>query len=244
MRVLDANLASPEENLACDEALLDVCEQRGAPEVLRFWEPAGAFVVVGYSNRTATEVDLAACQRQLVPVLRRVSGGGTVVQAPGCLNYALVLRIDRDPALASITGANQWILERHQQTLARLLATSVERSGDTDLALGNRKFSGNAQRRRKHALLFHGTFLLDMDLSLIPALLPTPSRQPAYRHDRPHLEFLVNLKLPADTVKTAITRAWNATAEPVLLPRDEIQQLVQTRYSDPGWSLRPASEPR
>ena len=37
MKQLDLTLPSPAENLACDEALLDWCEENGGEEILRFW---------------------------------------------------------------------------------------------------------------------------------------------------------------------------------------------------------------
>src|SRR5690349_1163395 len=104
---LDLTLATPGENLACDEALLEQCESGDAPGVLRFWEPAGYFVVVGYANHIRREVNEAACAAEGIPVLRRCSGGGTVLQGPGCLNYSLVLNIEEEPALQSIPSANR-----------------------------------------------------------------------------------------------------------------------------------------
>ncbi|MCU0785114.1 MAG: lipoate--protein ligase family protein, partial [Verrucomicrobia bacterium] len=112
MRFLDLTLPTPAGNLACDEALLDWCEAGGDGEVLRFWESPGHFVVVGYANKVATEVNAAACEAREIPVLRRCSGGGTVVQGPGCLNYALILRITADGPTRNISAANQFIMER------------------------------------------------------------------------------------------------------------------------------------
>ena len=59
--------------------------------MLRFWEPNKPFVVVGYANQAAREVDLEACRKLGIPVFRRCTGGGTVLQGPGCLNYSLDL---------------------------------------------------------------------------------------------------------------------------------------------------------
>src|ERR1041384_1392020 len=160
MNLCDLTLPTPEENLACDEVLLELCERGADDGLLRFWEPVQYFVVVGYGNKTAIEADLAFCQRQKIPVLRRCSGGGTVLQGPGCLNYTLILRIDSDGALASIPATNDFVLERHQQALAPLLRAPVEKQGNTDLSIGGLKFCGNAQRRRQRYLLFHGSFLL------------------------------------------------------------------------------------
>ncbi len=101
MKWLDAVLGTPAENLACDEALLDRCEERGE-EILRFWESRQHFVVVGYGNSVAAEVNVFACAQLGVPILRRCSGGGTVVQGPGCLNYNLSLCIPEDGPLATV----------------------------------------------------------------------------------------------------------------------------------------------
>src|SRR5450432_1212164 len=93
MKRLDLTLPSPAENLAVDEALLDVCEAGNGEETLLFWEPCETFVGVGYANKIATEVNVAACEAKKIPIFRRCSGGGTVVQGAGCLYYALILQI-------------------------------------------------------------------------------------------------------------------------------------------------------
>src|SRR5690349_6350846 len=112
MQFLYLTLPPPEENLACDEALLEFCEKGCHEGLLRFWEPDRHFVVLGYANKASTEANLPACEDGLIPVLRRCSGGGTVLQGPGCLNYSLVLRIQENPAMESITGTNNFIMER------------------------------------------------------------------------------------------------------------------------------------
>src|SRR5712671_3433211 len=138
MKLLDLTLPTPAENLACDEALLDACEEGATDGVLRFWESGEYFVVVGYSNKVRTEVNLPECERRGAPVLRRCSGGGTVVQGRGCLNYALVLKIPESGPLASLTETNRFIMERHQETLASILSQSChpERSEEPRLYSG------------------------------------------------------------------------------------------------------------
>ena len=127
MKLLDLTFPTPEENLACDEALLDWCDEGAGPEVLRFWEPQQHFVVVGHSNRIGREVKVEACREQGIPILRRCSGGGTVLQGPGCLNYSLILRIDSDPALQTVTGTNRFVMERNRAAVETLLARSSRR---------------------------------------------------------------------------------------------------------------------
>src|ERR1043165_5440556 len=110
MNLCDLTLPTPEENLACDEALLNLCEAGEQGEILRFWESSRYFVALGYGNRVSSEVNLAFCRQHTSPVLRRCTGGGTDLQAPGCLSYALILRSDGLEALQSIPATNDFIL--------------------------------------------------------------------------------------------------------------------------------------
>jgi lipoate-protein ligase A len=101
MKYLDLTLPTPAENLALDEALLELAEREG-DETLRVWESPWPFVVLGLSNHLSREANVDACRELKVEILRRCSGGGTVVQGPGCLSYALALRIDEAGPLATI----------------------------------------------------------------------------------------------------------------------------------------------
>lgn len=238
MNFCDVTLATPEENLACDEVLLDRCENGKLDALLRFWEPTRPFVVVGYANQVSVEVNQDYCRRQRIPILRRCSGGGTVLQGPGVLNYSLVLRIADSPALAGIAGTNDFVMERHRRALQELLGARVEKQGHTDLAIGGLKFCGNAQRRRKEFLLFHGSFLLNTDIGLIQKVLPLPSRQPDYRAGRTHVDFLMNLKIAAPVLKAALIEAWQAEVLLSEMPRDQILQLAEQKYRSDDWNLK------
>jgi lipoate-protein ligase A len=238
MKHLDFKLPSPAENLACDEALLDAGEENDGEEILRFWESAETFVVVGYANKITTEVNVENCRAKQIPIFRRCSGGGTVLQGTGCLNYALILKIDEKSPLASISSANKFIMEKNRAVIEILAKQSVKVHGHTDLAIDGLKFSGNSQRRKKNFLLFHGTFLLNFDLSLVSEFLRMPSKQPDYRQSRSHGEFLANLNLSADKVKVALKKSWNAVDELKDFPKSEIQKLAAQKYSTDEWNLK------
>ena len=242
MKLLDLTLPRPAENLAGDETLLDAAEAGTGGEVLRFWESRESFVVVGYANKVAAEVNVAACETRGIPILRRCSGGGTVVQGPGCLNYTLVLRITADGPLHNIGIANQFIMRQNRAAIATLNTQpptlNVAIRGHTDLVISERKFSGNSQRRRKHFLLFHGTFLLNFDLALVSELLPMPSKQPDYREHRAHTEFLMNLNLSAEKVKAALRQAWKAEEPLKNPPLEMITALARDKYATREWNYK------
>ncbi len=241
MKLLDLTLPTPAENLACDEALLDWCEAGGSDEVLRFWESPEPFVVVGYANKVATEVNVGDCEARGIPILRRCSGGGTVVQGPGCLNYALVLGITAEGPTRNIGTANRFIMERNRAAMKSAIAnrqSPIAIQGHTDLTVDGLKFSGNSQRRRRKFLLFHGTFLLNFDLKVIEDLLRTPALQPDYRRNRSHSEFLTNLYAQAEEVKAALRSSWSTTGTFSDDLRSEVTKLVEQKYSKPEWNRK------
>jgi lipoate-protein ligase A len=236
MKVLELTLPTPEENIACDEALLEECEENGGEEVLRFWEPRRHFVVLGYGNRIESEVNMIFSRQESVPVLRRCSGGGTVLQGPGCLNYALLLRIR--PELQSISQSNAFILRLHRQALQPLTREAIEIQGFSDLAVGGAKFSGNAQKRKRQFLLFHGTFLLALDVEFLERALPVPAKQPEYRRNRSHRDFLANIAVEPAAIKQALKRAWGAGEVLLEAPRRRIESLIRDKYATDEWRFK------
>jgi lipoate-protein ligase A len=248
MHYLDLTLPSAAGLLAADEALLDWCEAGHAGEIVSFWEPPAAFVVLGYANRVAAEVNLPACEQQGVPIFRRCTGGGTVVQLPGGLNYSLILRITADGPTRSISSANAFIMERNRAAVQAALGApelTVTVRGHTDLAVASPaapgawlKVAGNAQRRRRHFLLFHGTLLLDCNLPRIGELLRMPTLEPDYRAGRAHHDFVTNLRLPPAAVKAALREAWGADAPLADPPLKEIEKLAQEKYVTHAWNYK------
>jgi lipoate---protein ligase len=211
-RLLDLTLPSPVENLALDEALSDELEEQGGDPILRLWESRCHFVVLGRSCRRADDVYLDACEEDGVPILRRASGGGTVLQGPGCLSYALILPLALSPQLSTIRGTYRFILERLASALRRWEPATAFR-GVSDLAIEDMKISGNAQRRRRRTILFHGTILYGLSVDRIARYLTQPRRQPEYRAGRPHGSFLRTIAVPAQDLKDGIAAAWNAKSE-------------------------------
>jgi lipoate-protein ligase A len=235
LHYLDRTLPDAAENLALDEALLLEAEAGRGPEVLRVWESPAPVVVLGAGCKTAEEVDEDACARDGVRVLRRSSGGGTVLLGPGCLLYTLVLRYDRAPELAEIRSSYCHIL-RH---MARAVGVSAALpAGTSDLAVAGRKISGNAQQRKRDHLLHHGSLLYAFDLRRVGRYLRPPPREPDYREGRAHEQFLVNLGFPADRLKEGLRREWEASDELQTWPEAEVRRLVAEKYASDAWVHR------
>jgi lipoate-protein ligase A len=232
MQLLDLTLPSAAEDLALDEALLLEAEAGRGAEVLRLWEPPAPAVVLGSGCKLAEDVDEDACRADGVPVLRRSSGGGTVLLGPGCLCYSLVLAYARDPMLADIRPSYRFILGRVTA------AMGGAQEGVSDLAAGGLKFSGNAQQRKRLHLLHHGTILYAAELPLVGRYLRQPARQPEYRANRPHEAFVRNLAVPRGQIVAGLRRAWQADEPPAGWPEAEVRRLVRERYERQEWTRR------
>ncbi|HEY5542285.1 MAG TPA: lipoate--protein ligase family protein [Candidatus Binatia bacterium] len=239
MKYLDLTFDEPEANLACDEALLERMDADPFTDAcLRVWQAKNHFVVLGHSNRWFSETNISVCNEKRIPILRRISGGGTVMQGPGCLNYSLILRSGARQ-LKNIGDTFTYVLQRHRLLVNEICrAKNVRIQGMSDLTIDGRKFSGNAQYRKSSCVLVHGTFLLSFDLKLIDEYLSLPAKQPAYRKARPHLEFVANLNVDPLQVCERLKTAWQAKEDSYQVPFARVEELVCSRYSRPEWSKK------
>ena len=78
------------QNLALDETTVRTASETGRHS-LRFWWGGPPAVVVGFSEKIDQAVDAAACRTLGVDVLKRSTGGGSVLQTGGVFNYSLVM---------------------------------------------------------------------------------------------------------------------------------------------------------
>ena len=203
LHVLEPSPAGAEENLALDDALFRLMECGAQEEALRLWESPAPVVVVGRSGVISNEVQEEACARDGVAVLRRASGGGAVLLGPGCLSFSWHLPLGKYPELRKVRLSYELVLG----CLVRALAVpGLEIRGLSDLAIGGRKVSGNAQRRGRGALLHHGTLLYDVEPRWVEKYLKQPFRQPDYRSGRRHGDFLANLPLSCGQIRTRLAR--------------------------------------
>ena len=164
-------------NMAVDEALLESAAAEGIA-TLRFYQWAPATLSLGYFQAAADRRQHAASQD--CPLVRRASGGGAILH--DCeLTYSIAL--PQDAARSSATALYERCHESLVEALAQLGASAAlyrlpvgcdatlrqnaaeaflcfQRRTCGDIVLGNWKIAGSAQRRRRGAVLQHGSILL------------------------------------------------------------------------------------
>ena len=240
MRLLDFSFRSPTQNLALDEVLLDNADSGRGGEVLRFWESSVPFVVLGLTQVLRHEVHEKNCVDDRVRILRRASAGGCALQGPGSLNYTLVLSNDRRPEISTIRGSYCYILERLCEALGRRGAPAHHK-GISDLAIGGKKISGSAQKRRRRFILHHGTLLHDVDIDKIERYLREPIDRPQYRGARTHRGFLRAVPLTPRELREAVCEAFDIEYRPAKPSPWEIEatkELARERYATLEWIRR------
>ena len=249
---------TPAQNLALDEALLAaVGSDPPASESLRIWEESDNTVIVGRSSKLANEVNVGQCEADGVPVLRRCSGGCAILAGPGCLMYSVVLNLRQRPELRVIDRAHAFVLDKVLTAVHSCGRPDAIKAGLSDLVIPidgvPHKFSGNSLRIARDALLYHGTLLLDaglldadasdspsatFDTKAIRRWLLTPPRQPSYRMNRDHSDFVTTVPINRHAIEDALRTAWNAIHTCDQWPKERFRKLTSEKYESAQWNHR------
>jgi len=222
MIIKNVSFPTPQENILYDDVLLALAEKE-QKEFIRFWESAHYFIVLGRIGKLEEDVELVVVQKDRIPVLRRSSGGGTVVQGPGCFNYTFVLDKRKHSDLSDLRKSYQYILNKVIQSLQKQNIHSVFKPiSDLAIVSSQKKFSGNAQKRSKNFILHHGTILYGFQLDLIHRYLKMPKDVPEYRKGRAHLDFVTNIAFNKENFKKDLTHFFTPTfTEEAVSPIEE-----------------------
>ncbi len=165
-------------NMALDEAMLTTAIERKAPNTLRFykWKPSTASI--GRNQSLANEIDVQFAKEKGFNIVRRITGGGAVFHDEFReITYSIVCPIKFLEKLGAYKVLDQFEII----TLGIIRGLSIfGLKPEKDvihcpaILLDGKKFSGNAQIRKKGYLLQHGTILLDIDPELMYSVLKTP----------------------------------------------------------------------
>lgn len=148
-------------NMAADYALLMSVSEGISPPVLRFYSWSKPAITIGYFQDAETETDAASCREFDIDVIRRATGGGAVFHERE-ITYSMIFPAGHPFAGNDIPGSYARTLEPFIAALSSF-GLDAKHAPVNDIHIGERKVSGNAQTRRKGAVLQHGTILLDID---------------------------------------------------------------------------------
>ncbi|KAJ4707427.1 Lipoate-protein ligase A [Melia azedarach] len=148
-------------------------------------------IVMGISGKPQELLEIGSVLRDRVPVIKRFTGGGTVVVDKETVFVTLICNKDDVPGVQPYP--------RSIMSWSGLLYDHVFKGiGDfqlreNDYVFGDRKFGGNAQSITKNRWIHHTSFLWDYAEGNM-AYLKQPARAPKYRMARGHTEFICGMK--------------------------------------------------
>ncbi len=170
IRLLETGSNTAAWNMALDEAMLHTAAESASwVSSLRLYEWKPAAVSIGYFQSLQEEVDTAKCAELGIDVVRRMTGGGAVFHDSE-LTYSFITKEYPNgihDSYGIICGA---ILDG-----LRTIGIEGQFIPINDLLVNGKKFSGNAQTRKRGVLLQHGTILLDVDGDTMFALRKVPN---------------------------------------------------------------------
>jgi len=155
------------------------------------YEPQDYNIILGRSRTLSEDVFEEKCMEDNVKVWKRISGGGTVLLAPGMFVWDMII-----PTKSQILNQNKWFKLFSQWVISILELYGIKKievKGVSDLTIDNRKISGTSLFIGKNKVLYHGTLLLDIDTKLFDKYLKYPDVIPEYRKGRAHSEFVTTL---------------------------------------------------
>jgi lipoate---protein ligase len=173
------------EQLLLEEKLL----RGGADNWCIINEGSSPAIVMGISGKKEELIDCKAALQNGIPLIKRFSGGGTVVVDESTLFITFICQKELHPFPAYPEPIMKWTEEIYRDVFLH----PEFQLRENDYVFGERKFGGNAQYIKKDRWLHHTSFLWDYAESNMKYLLH-PKKTPPYRAGRSHEEFLCRLR--------------------------------------------------
>jgi len=182
MICISLSSTDPFFNLAVDEYLLK--NSREEFLILGINERS---VIIGKHQSAHREADTKFITLNTIPVIRRISGGGTVFHDTGNLNFSFIL---------NTSEGKQINFRKYMLPVISFLSTfgiDATFGGKNDLMTGGLKISGNAEHVYRDRVLHHGTLLFDCDLELMRGALRKNTTNYETRAVRSNPSTVINL---------------------------------------------------
>jgi lipoate-protein ligase A len=236
-------------NLAIEEAIFqEKIANKNRPTV-RFWRNDPA-VIVGYSQSVEVEVNLDVCRREGIEVVRRFSGGGTVYQDLGNLNYSITIDMNHPLVKGQDIIQSQKKLCLGVIAALRTFGIHPVFESPSNILINNKKISGNAQARRKTVIMHHGTILVNANLDLLVKALDVPnlmrtakgvsSKKSPVTNLSDELGWLVSIEKVKDALKKGFEQAFSVHLLKNSLSKTEerlSEKLYMEKYSRNKWNF-------
>lgn len=177
-------------NLAAEEYFLQ--KKKEDFFILSINDPS---IIIGKHQVAHREANVRFVSEMSIPVIRRISGGGTVYHDRGNLNFAFIRQGE---------SGKQIDFRFYTQGVINFLlgmGVDVRFEGKSDLTVNGLKVSGNAEHVFKDRILHHGTLLFDASLENLKLSLNQETGNYITKAVQSNRSSVVNLKIKLNNVK-------------------------------------------
>jgi lipoate-protein ligase A len=155
-----------------------------------FWQPDKSYLVLGQSNKVEKSLYTDKVEKDGVTVLKRPSGGESVILTPNTLVIAVRLITEKmENPQVSFRKINNLIIK----SLEDMGVTDLHYRGISDISIGEKKILGSSIYRKKNIVFYHAVLNLSENIKVISKYLRHPVKEPDYRKGRDHSEFVTSL---------------------------------------------------
>lgn len=189
MFFLEKKFDDPYFNLAMEEYVLRNFEE----DIFMLWENPES-LVVGKHQNPLVEIRPACLLQNSLPVIRRISGGGTVFHGKGNINFTFICN--------SAHGEDKVNFPKYLSPIINFLKTKgvdAEITGKNSLSVAGLKISGNAAHVFKNRSIHHGTLLFDAGLDRLDACL-------ANENDHYHSRAVASVRASVTNIQAALAK--------------------------------------
>lgn len=264
-RLIIGSEADGATNMAVDQAIVEAVIEGSSPPTLRFYAWSPPCLSLGRSQ-PLSDVDLGACRAAGVDVVRRPTGGRSILHTDE-LTYSVALLQTDARAEGGVLEGYRRLSEGLLAGLQRLGVAAIQAMGrrkpqaeptaicfetpaDYEITVDDRKLVGSAQWRARGGVLQHGTLPLCGDLTRILDYLALPciERESQRRHLRLRaitLEEAMGQVVPFDRVARDLAAGFAQALNLILVPgeltpqeRQLVAEFRKTIYDFSGWTAR------
>lgn len=232
LRIIIHEKHSAAENLAIDEAILELLNVGKGPETFRLWINSEA-AIAPFHESIFDLIDVKFCFDNKIELNRRITGGGAIYHDKGNLNWSFYLK--REPyEKLSLTEIYKFFSQIILKVLNRI-GIKAEFHEPNWIGIEGRKISGMAGYIKRNAMLIHGTLLVNANLFNLKRVCKLHFKYPEVMNLKEIR--LISLDEVIDAMEETIRKYSKELTKGDLID-EEIElakKLFQEKYTDLSW---------
>ena len=157
---------------------------------VKIWIPDEVSIILGRSNNPKDSLHSNNVITDKIPVYKRQSGGETVILSPNTLIISLALK------QTNFKGGKSYFEKINNYIINALKEVGIKNlrfRGISDIAINRVKILGSAIYQNKDVVFYHAVLNISESTALMERYIKHPSREPDYRKNRNHDDFVTSL---------------------------------------------------